>query len=206
MRLTKEELHEALDKGLILPYEQELIENLRKFTYLGLPVSVSLLSLPVRNGNCYSMSVLLTKGMDSFRLVHGNVNIYPPEDKHPNHSWVEKDGYVYDSTDGCKYEKELYYKNYEVEVVEAYDEFSVQSYQFYNEVSSKINQDNVPIEQLAMMLQYLEMLELENNTINHYMLLDEIDKCRELYGATTIYEDKVMQKYKSYMNQYEKSV
>lgn len=204
MRLTKEELREALNKKLILPYEHELIECLRGITYLSLPVSVSVLSLPVRNGNCYSMSELLTKGMDNFKLVHGNVNMYPLETSYPNHSWVEKDGYVYDPTAGCKYDKEFYYRKCEVEVIETYDEVSVHDYSFYNEVCEKINQDNVPSEQLAMMLQYLEMIELENNTINHHMLLDEIAICKNKYGANTVYDDKVMQKYKSYMKSFEK--
>ena len=200
MRLSDEELHEALNSDIILPYEQELIDSVRNLTYLSLPVSVSLLSLPVRNGNCYAMSILLTKGMRSFKLVHGNVNMWAPGVDFPNHSWVEKDGYVYDPTSGCKYEKNFYYKKCEAEVIEVYDEISIQNYDLYNEVNSKINQDNVPLEQLSMMLQYLEMLELEDNTINHYMLLEEISKCREVYSATTVYDDKVMQKYKEYMS------
>lgn len=204
MRLSDEELYEVLNNDVVLPYEQELIDNVRNLTYIALPVSVSLLSLPVRNGNCYSMSILLTKGMNGYKLVHGNVNTWEPGVDCPNHSWVEKDGYVYDTTWGCKFEKDFYYEKYEVEVVQVYDEVSVKDYSLYNEVSQKINKNNVPLEQLSMLLQYLEMLEKENNTINHYMLLDEISKCREVYGATTVYDDKVMQKYKEYMSQYKK--
>ena len=109
MALTEEELNDAFDKGLISYYEQELIDKLRTITFNGLPASVVVLSFPVRNGNCYATSVLLTKGMQSFKLVHGNVSEYPLNFNYPNHSWVEKDGYVYDPTDGCKYEKEFYY-------------------------------------------------------------------------------------------------
>jgi len=49
--------------------------------------------------------------MNHFHLVHGDINCIEKNDEYPNHSWVEKDGFVYDTTDGFKWEKN-YIMNY----------------------------------------------------------------------------------------------
>lgn len=109
MNVTIDDIMDGVKSGKIISYEKELIDKLRNFYYQGFPLSVVVLCFHICNRNCYPTSIFLTLGMDSFRLVHGNIHIYPKNSEYPNHSWVEKDGYVYDPTDGCKYEKELYY-------------------------------------------------------------------------------------------------
>lgn len=166
-----------------------------------MPLSVVVLCFSLCNGNCYSVSVYLSKGMTSFRLVHGNVNSFPKNEDYPNHSWVERDGYVYDPTDGYKWEREFYYQVYEPEVIAVYDESTVQSYDFYQEVSRNLNQDGVSKDSLALMLQYLEILEMERSTVNHTLLLKEIEVCRREYGICKKYSSQVIKRYRDFMEE-----
>lgn len=198
MKVDIDDMMNAIKEGKIISYESEFIDRLRNFCYQGIPLSVAVLSFQICNRNCYPTSIYLTLGMDSFRLVHGNINIYPKNGEYPNHSWVEKDGYVYDPTDGYKYDKELYYQLYQPEVIEVYDERSVKTYSFYQEVIGNLK-GTISQENLALIFQYLEILEEEMPTLNHNLLLDEIDICREQYGITKKYSPQVMMKYRSLM-------
>ena len=47
-----------------------------------------------------------------------------------------------------------------------------------------------------LLFQYLEILEEENPTVNHTLLLDEIEICRQQYHITQKNDDYVMKKYR----------
>lgn len=74
-----------------MPYEEELLKKLREQYYLGIPLSIFLLSDSLCLHQCHYLSIQITRGMEEFLIVRGNVNTM---DKEPlgNHSWVEKDG------------------------------------------------------------------------------------------------------------------
>ena len=184
---TIEEYHSFIAQHWIAPYEETLKENLRKQKVAGLPASVLLLSKPCCRGNCYQMSILLTTAMSSFHLVHGNINCLPKED-YPNHSWVEKDGYVYDTTDAL----------FEPEILKIYDEQTVQDYPYYQAVLQHLRRETDAFFQ-AISLQYLELLELEQPTVNHHALLEEIEKYRSQENLKT-YAPPVLEKFRQYMN------
>ena len=111
--------------GLIHSYEKELIENLRKVYYGGVPASIMLLCHGICNGHCYDRALLITFGFgdDDFNLVDGDIDgitLNPKygsrrKEKHfSNHCFVErtkKDGttWVYDTSSGLVFEKKLYY-------------------------------------------------------------------------------------------------
>ena len=196
MNLTTQEIKEAIKRRKIAPYEMELIYNLRNIDCNGIPLSIVVLCFSICNTNCYPTSIHLTRGMSYFKLVHGNINIQPKNLEYPNHSWVEKDGYVYDPTDGYKWEKSLYYRIFEPEVVEIYDENSVNDYDFYQEVINSSSKKDITKDNLTLILQYLEILEEENPTVNHTLLLDEIEICRQQYHITQKNDDYVMKKYR----------
>ena len=198
MGLSVEEFIQAIEREEILLYEEELLDRLRSICYSGLPLSIMVLCFSICNTNCYPTSVHLTRGMESFQLIHGNINIYPKNLECPNHSWVEKDGYVYDPTDGHKWKKELYYRVFEPEVLEVYDENTVKDYAFYQDVITR-KQEVVSEERLALMLQYLEILENDHPTINYNLLLEEIELCRKKNHITIKYDSHVMKKYRQLM-------
>ncbi len=199
MQFTKDDFIQAFATKKILPYEDSLIERLRDISYRGIPLSVVVLSFPICNRHCYPTSICLTLGMDYFTLVHGNVNCYPKNQDYPNHSWVERDGYVYDPTDGYRWERDYYYQVYEAEVVEVYDENSVQKYNYYQEFLKETYQQEIPKENLTLILQYLEMLEKESPTVNGVRLLEEIKVCRSRKGITKKLSPQIMKQYQTIM-------
>lgn len=201
MNFTSDDFRNAVLNQKIASYEKELIDRLRDFSYEGIPLSVVVLCFSICNRNCYPTSIYLTLGMDHFKLVHGDVNIYPKNLEYPNHSWVEKDGFVYDPTDSYKWEKELYYHVFEPVVVKEYDEESVQNYSFYQETIQRLGKNDFDKDSVALILQYLELLEAEIPTVNHYFLLEEIEKSRSRYQITRRYSDQVMKKYREFMEE-----
>ena len=199
MNFTNNDFKDAVLNKKIVSYEKELIDRLRDFSYEGIPLSVVVLCFSICNRNCYPTSIYLTLGMDRFRLIHGDVNIYPKNLEYPNHSWVEKDGFVYDPTDGYKWEKELYYRVFEPIVVKEYDEETVQNYPFYQETIQRLGKNDFDKDAVALILQYLELLEGENPSVNHNFLLEEIENFRSKYQITRRYSDQVMKKYREFM-------
>lgn len=51
----------GLKNGFIAPYDDELIEKLRKVYYGGIPASVILLSNGMTNGHCYDRALLMSR-------------------------------------------------------------------------------------------------------------------------------------------------
>lgn len=200
MKIENEVLSKALDEGLIQPYEEELVERLRSLSYKGFPLSVVLFCREFCRGECYSMSMNLSRAMDHFTLVHGDVNFISKEKDFPNHSWVERDGFVYDTTDGFKWDKKLYYELFQPEVKEVYDEESVKDYDDYQWVLSHADEE-IEMERLKLMIQYIELLETENPYVNCEFLQREIDLWREKNGITDRYSDEVMMQYRKILEE-----
>lgn len=209
MRCSMEDLDKALAENKILPYEQELVERLRNVSFHTIPVSIIILSKPLCRKECYAMSMNLTRGMDHFKLVHGDVNFLSKNDDYPNHSWVERNGWVYDTTDGFRWDKDLYYELFQPEVREIYDENSVKDYADYQWLLSKCEEDK-PIATKALMIQYIELLDRETPYINTNYLLNEIEVWRTSNNVTKKYSDEEMNKYqkivKSFMEEHHKKV
>ncbi len=112
----------GIKNGFIKPYDNTLIENLRQFSYGGVPVSIFILSDELCNGNCYDSAALITLGFgeDDFCLVRADINSLKlntqnaDKEKH-NHCFAERttsDGktFVYDTSLGAVFEKSLYYQ------------------------------------------------------------------------------------------------
>ena len=178
MRISEKQLIKALATKKILPYEEELIEKLRDLNYRGIPLSIVLLSSELCRGECYTMSMNLSRAMDSFTLVHGDVNFLPLNDEYPNHSWVERNGFVYDTTDGLRWDKKLYYKLFRPVVREVYDENTVCTYDDYQYVLNRAKKDE-DMTVLALMIQHIEDIESSSYYVNHKRLLSEINIWRE---------------------------
>ena len=191
MRISEKRLIEALANKEILPYEEELIEKLRDLNYRGIPLSIVLLSKELCRGECYVMSMSISSRMDSFTLVLGDVNFLSLNDEYPNHSWVERDGFVYDTTDGLRWDKKLYYKLFRPVVREVYDENTVCTYDDYQYVLNRAKKDE-DMTVLALMIQHIEDIESSNHYVNNKRLLSEINLWRERNGITEKFPDEVM--------------
>ncbi len=116
----------GLENGLIIPYNEELIEKLRNVYYGGMPASVILLSDGMTNGNCYDRALLLSRAFldteDDINLIYATVDsirlnpeFISNDPLYADHCFLEritKDGQhvIYDTSNGFIYDKELYWK------------------------------------------------------------------------------------------------
>lgn len=128
--------------GLIQPYSDELLDTLRHFYYGGIPASILLLYEKICNGYCLDRGPLVTLGFedDSFKVIDANINslrLNPQyigefrkgllDENYAIHCFAErttKDGltWVYDTSAGLVFEKNLYYKMEQPQLVKVNDE------------------------------------------------------------------------------------
>ena len=115
----------GLSKGLILPYDDELIERLRKVYYGGVPASIILLSNGLSNGHCYDRALLMSRAFldtsDDVKLLYGDIDSLKLNPKfisdsphYADHCFVERiteDGreLIYDTSCGFVFDKKLYW-------------------------------------------------------------------------------------------------
>lgn len=115
----------GLKNGLITPYDDQLIEKLRKVYYGGIPASVILLSDGMTNGHCYDRALLMSRVFlddeDDVRLLYADIDSLKLNPKfisdsplYADHCIVEritKDGkhLIYDTSAGFVYDKKLYW-------------------------------------------------------------------------------------------------
>lgn len=115
----------GLKHGLITPYDDELIEKLRKVYYGGIPASVILLSNAMTDGHCYDRALLMSRAFlddeDDVQLVYATVDNLKLNPKYisdsplyADHCVVEritKDGrhLIYDTSAGFIYDKKMYW-------------------------------------------------------------------------------------------------
>lgn len=115
----------GLKNGLITPYDDELIEKLRKVYYGGIPASIILLSDKLTNGHCYDRALLMSRAFldskDDIQLLYGDIDSLKLNPKfisnspmYADHCILEritKDGkhLIYDTSSGFVYDKKLYW-------------------------------------------------------------------------------------------------
>lgn len=194
MAIEREFIKECLKNGDIRPYESSLIEKLRNLYYEGLPLSIVLNSKYCCRTWCHHMAFQLSRGMDDFKLIRGNINIYPIEEE-PNHSWVEKNGFVYDTTDGFCWKKEIYDKYFQAVPMEIYDQDSWMNFDFYQKELEKTKTELDDIN-ILLMLEFIELLEIEDPSINYHTLLEEIRIFRENKKLTKRLSKEIVEEYK----------
>lgn len=115
----------GLKNGLIMPYDDELIEKLRTVYYGGIPASIILLSNAMSNGYCYDRALLMARAfledegdvqllyvtVDSLKL---NPDFICNDFQYSDHCVVErvtKEGrhLIYDTSTGFIYDKKIYW-------------------------------------------------------------------------------------------------
>ena len=101
--------------GLIQDYPKELWKEIEKHYYCGNPVSV-LLTNGFNLGKCHDRAYALTMAFDKCNLIRGclpkcgkTYNVSYDDDPDFEHSWVEDDQYVYDTTFIKRFNKKFYH-------------------------------------------------------------------------------------------------
>lgn len=187
-----------MQEGKVVRYENELIENLRNKYYAGVPLSITLNSGFCCNCSCHHMALQITRGMDYFKIINGNINLFPSE-PNGNHSWVEKDGWVYDTSDGLKWVKDIYYQVFGARVIDEYDETNYLSSWFYRK--ELMNSSLTPNEHTARMIDLIEALEIETPHVNHKRLMAEICLYRESFKITKKMSREEIRQYKKIISE-----
>lgn len=189
-------INDLAQKGKVVHYEEKLIEKLRDKYYEGVPLSILLNFEFFCNGECYRMAFQLTRGMERFKIVIGNINSFPIESC-GNHSWVEVDEWVYDTSDGFKWDKSVYYKVFDAISLEEYDENNYLKSEFYKKELENCTKSSR--EETAMIIQLIELLEIENPGLNHNRLVYEINLYRQKENITERFPEDLMIKYKKFV-------
>lgn len=107
--------------GLIKPFDDDLYRELNQTIFYAIPVDLDIkyLKPDTRPGKCYDRSLKMFFAMDYSKLVRGSLEYFRVfgDKEQENHGWVERDGYVYDPTWLCKFDKDYYYKIFKVKDV-----------------------------------------------------------------------------------------
>ncbi len=201
----------GIKNNLIKLYDDELITNLRHIYSGGLPASIYILHDKLSNGFCYDRASLITLGFgdDDFQVVSANIDnlrlnpkyidTYRLQDvNYANHCFAERiksDGttWVYDTSVGLVFEKNLYYKLERPQITKLNDKASTLEFmKSTNQFSLDIGDDKYILPMVLPMLEkylvpvqpfYLETLKEEidvlKTAINYEKLVEEIDLALE---------------------------
>ena len=168
-------------------YDLDLIERLRNIYYVNpMPLSIVMLAHPMCVGYCHTRSIEISQAMPKFKLIRGDIKPLINEES-PNHSWLEDDKYVYDTTDNCKWLKDFYYYIYEPKIIEIITEENCMQDEKYLYVTNQNKDIICNLDNMELMLEALELIEEERPTVNHDLLLNEISLLREKHNLKPKY-------------------
>lgn len=131
---------------LIEDYPENLWERINKYYYCGCPLSV-LLKENFNQGKCYDRSYALTMAFNKCDLVRGSLPRYgklknTSYDHVFDHSWVEVENYVYDTTFMKKFNKKYYYFLFGAKVNEKVSSKELNNNEEYQKMKST-NKDDI---------------------------------------------------------------
>ena len=177
-------LKSGASKGLIQPFEPQLLKRLKNIYYGSVPISVFIGNRDFCNGKCYDRSMLISMGMDDFLLMRGKVKsleIQYGKEK-SGHGWVESNGWVYDTSMGFKVEKNLYYKLEQPTDIESYTKEDCLKDEAYMEIlNSKINKYSLTC--IVPLLEGIAQLTKNNQ------LIDQIEEFKDQISYDCILQD-----------------
>lgn len=106
------------------------------------------------NGCCYFYSLMLAKNMEGSTLCVGNLNKLNSVFNYSyidtfGHGWVEKDNLVYDTTSKQIFDKEFYYKNYNVEVKEKISSEKLKNFDVFKSLLKKSVENRSKLDKLS---------------------------------------------------------
>lgn len=132
-------------KNLINDYPKDLWDKLEKYFYCGNPVSV-LLQNGLNLGKCHDRAYALTMAFDKCDLIRGSLPRYGKinnVDYDPNfeHSWVEDDTYVYDTTFLKKFDKKFYYYIFGAQIDKRISSEELNNDDYYKKMKATTKED-----------------------------------------------------------------
>jgi len=115
----------GMSRGYITPFSSYLYKELNETIINNIPVSMEIKYLKpnVSPGRCYDRSLMMFFAMEESELVRGSLEYFRifGDEESENHGWVERYDYVYDPTWRFIYDKDFYYKIYNVKNTSRYN-------------------------------------------------------------------------------------
>ena len=189
-------MEKGLKEGTIVPFENNIYNDLKNTYIHGLPVSIRIKYLkPVKApGMCMERSIYIFLCLDDALLVRGdNKDLEMQYGKDcAKHGWVETEDYVYDPSLIMRFDKDVYYEMFEPTNVKRYTkkeyiEANDNNRKLYEDAKTVTPDDLKPYGRKRIEL--LEMVPLVQSLAN---LSGDIDLKKELdeYLKLIDYEEK----------------
>lgn len=137
-------------EGKIVPFDEEFYEKMKNIYFNGIPISMHIKYLrpTLPPGKCYDRSLLMFFCFDDALLVRGDQKDLEIRfgKESAGHGWIEICDYVYDPSLLLRFDKELYYKIYEITNVHKYnkEQYNQENDEYYKEVRNTTINDFLP--------------------------------------------------------------
>ena len=189
-------MEKGLKEGTIVPFENNIYNDLKNTYIHGLPVSIRIKYLKpnLPPGKCYDRSIYIFLCLDDALLVRGDnkdLELRFGKDN-AGHGWVETEDYVYDPSLIMRFDKDVYYEMFEPTNVKRYTkkeyiEANDNNRKLYEDAKTVTPDDLKPYGRKRIEL--LEMVPLVQSLAN---LSGDIDLKKELdeYLKLIDYEEK----------------
>ena len=135
----------GIRKNLINDFPKELWDKIENYYYCGNPVNV-LLQNGFNLGKCYDRAYALTMAFDKCDLIRGSLpklgkinNV--DYDLNFEHSWVEDDTYVYDTTFLKRFDKKFYYYLFGAQIDKRISSEELNDDDYYKKMKSTTKED-----------------------------------------------------------------
>ena len=206
----KKLLISGLRNGLITPYDDELIEKLRKVYYGGIPASILLLSDHMSNGFCYDRALLLAKAFineeDDIKLLYATINSIKLNPKFISYASLHTDNYIndllhcvlerttkdgrkliYDTSQGFIYDKKIYWLIEQPKIKEIDNKESIKEFLLVDE---HLNPSNIENDKYItpLILPSIEMYYGKPNEIYSMPGIELLQREIELYKKAINYD------------------
>lgn len=156
------------------PFDKDTIDRMYDVRFCGMPISFLLLDKRKTNTYCHFCASLLTYVIPDSKRVEGKLTVLDGED----HSWVEVDDYVYDTTEVLMWDKDCYYEKDGV-----LSSFVVSDEEVNKCTEAYLNNPGFT-ESFVGWIEDLES-DLENNVYRRF-LREHIDRFKEEIGYDTL--------------------
>lgn len=156
------------------PYDMDTINAMYDVRFCGMPISFLLLDRRKTNTYCHFCASLLTYVIPGSKRVEGKLTVLDGSD----HSWVEVDDVVYDTTETLMWDKTSYYEKDGV-----LSSFAVSEEEVKKSAEAYINDSGFTESYVA----WIEDLEnsLEDNVYQRF-LRDHIERFKQEIGFDTL--------------------
>ena len=169
------QIKNAVKKGNIKPFDEEIYDKLRNVYHGSMPANVYLKYFKpfFSEGQCYERSFIISSIFENAKMVQGyRLDYIIHYGENSFHWWVEADGWCYDPTSLCMYKKEEYYKIFKPIISYEMDKDEIENSYYYKNMINTYPKEFLFIENL---IQFEARADLEYKLTGDDGLLKELE-------------------------------